>query len=78
MQPRYRLLHGMRAQKMAALASSEGGFSGSLTSNGHLLDTRHAQLEGRWVPTSLNQLELELDTADSKLQKNNSSKHLNV
>ena len=39
----------------------------------------HDQLEG-WgvVPTSLNQLELELDTADSKCQKNNSGKQLIV
>ena len=45
-------------------------------SNGHRGDTRACPVGGSWVPTSLDKLELELGTADSKLPKNNPSKHL--
>lgn len=38
-------------------------------SDGHRGDTRACPVGGSWVPTSLNKLELELGTADSKVPK---------
>lgn len=63
-------------QKMAVLPRTEGGVLGPLMSEGHQLDTHDCPVGGSVVPTSLKQLKLKLNTADSKSLKNNSSKHL--
>ena len=61
------LLPGIYVQKSRHLAWSEGGISGPLTSNGW--DSCTGPGLGAVVPTSLSQLKLELDTADSKYLK---------
>ena len=52
-------------QKMAVSPGTEGGVWGPLMSAGHQLDTHDCPVGGSVVPTSLKQLELKLNIADS-------------
>ena len=68
-----------RATKLQAsspddvLARSEGWVLGPMTSQVH---PSTCPVAASWIPTSLNQLKLKLNTADSKFVNNNLGKHL--
>ena len=53
----YKLYHGTHVQKTGALAWSEDGAFGLLTSQGHWPDTHACPVGGSVVPTRLNRLE---------------------
>ena len=55
------------------LAHSEGWVLGPMTSQVH---PSTCPVAASWIPTSLNQLKLKLNTADSKFVNNNLGKHL--
>ena len=57
----YWLLYGMYFKKMVAVAHSEDGAFGLLTSKGHQPDTHKCPGGGPMVPNSLNKLKIKLD-----------------
>ena len=75
-QGRHVLHNGRHVHKMAVRECSKGGVFDSLKTKCHWADTPASPGRELVILTSLNKLELKLDTAYPKFLKNNFGKHL--